>query len=80
MRDTPDDSFDVSITSPPYNRRRNDKYSHYNDTLTDYRGFLSSTIKELIRVTEGNVYFNIQKNYYNLKRKKNYWRENTTDK
>lgn len=59
------DSVDVSFTSPPYNRKRNDKYEHYNDTLNDYYTFLCSFTDELLRVTKRHVFINIQKNYYN---------------
>ena len=60
-----DNSIDVVFTSPPYNRKRNDKYAFYEDTKTDYFEFLVSVIDECLRVTKGNVYFNIMKNYYN---------------
>ncbi len=33
----PDDFVDVVITSPPYNRKRNDKYAHYDDRIKDYQ-------------------------------------------
>ena len=65
MRDIPDKSVDICFTSPPYNRKRNDKYENYDDDIEDYFGFLVSIIDELIRVSRGNVFFNIQKNYYN---------------
>jgi len=65
MKDIPDGSVDISFTSPPYNRKRNDKYDNYDDTIEDYFGFLLQSIDELIRITKGNVFFNIQKNYYN---------------
>ena len=60
-----DDCVDVSFTSPPYNRKRNDKYSSYDDTLQDYFGFLCDFTRELLRVTRGPVFVNIQKNFYN---------------
>ena len=60
-----DNTFDVAFTSPPYNRKRNDKYTHYDDQINDYFTFLVSNIKEMIRVTKGNVFLNVQKNYYN---------------
>jgi len=60
-----DSSVDHIFTSPPYNRKRNDKYEFYDDTLTDYIGFLRESIKQSIRVSKGFVFFNIQKNYYN---------------
>ena len=60
-------SVDVVFTSPPYNRKRNDKYKYYNDTKADYYDFLVTVIDESIRVSKGNVYVNIMKNYYNKK-------------
>ena len=64
MKDIPDKSIDISFTSPPYNRKRNDKYKFYNDTIDDYLSFLKSFTDELLRVTKGNVFVYIQKNYY----------------
>jgi len=29
------DNVDIVFTSPPYNRKRNDKYSDYDDTFCD---------------------------------------------
>ncbi len=60
-----DKSFDVTFTSPPYNRKRNDKYSLYNDNINDYYEFLVSFTDECLRVTKRHVLVNIQKNYYN---------------
>jgi len=60
-----DGSIDIVFTSPPYNRKRNDKYSFYEDTKIDYYEFLVNVIDESIRVSKGNVYINIMKNYYN---------------
>lgn len=65
MKTIPHKSIDVCFTSPPYNRKRNDKYENYNDTLDDYFGFLVEAIDQMRRVTRGNVFINIQKNYYN---------------
>lgn len=67
MSSMKDNSVDVTFTSPPYNRKRNDKYSFYDDTIKDYYSFLRNFIDESIRVTKGNVFVNIQKNYYNKK-------------
>jgi len=67
MKKLEDDSVTHVFTSPPYNRKRNDKYSHYEDTLTDYKTFLTSTIDESLRLSTDYVFFNIQKNYYNKK-------------
>lgn len=60
-----DDSVDHVFTSPPYNRRRNDKYAFYNDTLADYYGFLLKVIEEARRVAKKYVFLNLQINYYN---------------
>lgn len=60
-----DKTVDVSFTSPPYNRKRNDKYKFYDDTLTNYFEFLCGFTDELLRITRGNTFVNIQKNYYN---------------
>lgn len=65
MQVVKDNSFDVVFTSPPYNRERNDKYSHYNDTQKDYFSFLVRAIGESLRIAKGNVFFNVQTNYYN---------------
>ena len=61
----PDNSVDIVFTSPPYNRKRNDKYTYYDDTIKDYFGFLVRVIQESMRVARGHVFINIQKNYYN---------------
>jgi len=58
-------SIDHVFTSPPYNRKRNDKYTHYTDIIDDYYGMLCRLIDESIRVSRGFVFINIQKNYYN---------------
>lgn len=60
-----DNSIDMTFTSPPYNRKRNDKYEFYDDTLDDYLSWLESITKQLRRVTKGHVFINLQKNYYN---------------
>jgi modification methylase len=65
MKDMPDKSIDMVFTSPPYNRKRNDKYAHYDDTVIDYYGLIKESIEESLRVSKGYVIFNIQKNYYN---------------
>ena len=58
-------SVDHVITSPPYNRKRNDKYNNYDDDVDNYYVFLKNSIDESLRVAEKYVFFNIQKNYYN---------------
>lgn len=65
MKKMEDNSVDVSFTSPPYNRKRNDKYEFYNDDMQDYFGFLCNFTDELLRVTKKHVFINIQKTYYN---------------
>lgn len=65
LRTMEDDSVDHIVTSPPYNRKRNDKYKNYNDQLVDYHEFLSNLIDEYLRVTREYVFFNIQKTMYN---------------
>jgi DNA modification methylase len=60
-----DKTIDHVFTSPPYNRKRNDKYAFHDDRLVNYYEFLKLTIDECLRVTKGFVFFNIQKNYYN---------------
>ena len=67
MEKIPDDSFDYVFTSPPYNRKRNDKYNNHKDISLDYFGLLSKAINETLRICSGNVFFNIQTNYYNKK-------------
>lgn len=58
-------SIDIAFTSPPYNRKRNDKYANYNDQIADYYGFCKKAIEELRRIVNGYVIFNLQANYYN---------------
>lgn len=65
MKNLPDNSIDVAFTSPPYNRKRNDKYMYYDDTVSDYYGFLLRTIENLRRIVRGHIFLNVQTNYYN---------------
>lgn len=67
MKELPDDSVDVTFTSPPYNRKRNDKYDHYNDQINDYFGFLCAFTDECLRITKRHVIVNVQKNFYQKK-------------
>lgn len=62
-----DKTVDVVFTSPPYNRKRNDKYAEYDDTIEDYYKFLCDATDELLRVCKKYVIINLQKNYYNKK-------------
>lgn len=66
-----DKSFDWCLTSPPYNRKRNDKYTFYDDVIVDYKTFLKENISEMLRITRKGVFFNIQTTYYN--RNDVYW-------
>lgn len=65
MKQISDKSVDVAFTSPPYNRKRNDKYSNYSDTKDDYFGFIVDFTNELIRTTKKWCIINLQTNYYN---------------
>ena len=65
MGNIPDKSVDVSFTSPPYNRIRNDTYDFYDDTKEDYYKFLTDVTDELLRVTKGYCIVNIQCNHFN---------------
>lgn len=60
-----DKSVNHTFTSPPYNRKRNDKYEHYDDNIEDYFNWLCNVIDECLRVSKEYVFFNIMKNYYN---------------
>ena len=57
--------MNVVLTSPPYNRIRNDKYDHYNDTLTDYYGLLVNFTDECLRVAKDKVIVNLQQSHFN---------------
>ena len=46
MQDMPDYSVNYVLTSPPYNRKRNDKYKLYNDQIADYFTFNKEVIKK----------------------------------
>lgn len=67
LKQLKDKSVDHILTSPPYNRKRNDKYEHHDDRIDDYFTFLCNIIDDCIRVSNGYVFFNIMKNYYNKK-------------
>jgi site-specific DNA-methyltransferase (adenine-specific) len=58
-------SVDFTLTSPPYNRKRNDKYSLYNDVIDDYFAFNVEVIQSLQRITKNYIFYNLQTNYYN---------------
>lgn len=60
-----DEQFDTVFTSPPYNRKRNDKYEDFTDISDNYFNFLVESIEQCLRVCKGNVFYNLQKNFYN---------------
>tara|TARA_R100000734_G_C3304683_1_gene95193 strand:+ start:576 stop:1253 length:678 start_codon:yes stop_codon:yes gene_type:complete len=60
-------SVDMVVTSPPYNRKRNDKYENHTDKQNNYVMFLQKTISECLRICKGNIFLNVQKNTYNMK-------------
>lgn len=66
MGNIPDNSIDVVFTSPPYNRKRNDKYANYNDDV-DWNFLLNNTVYHSFKILkdDGFLFLNIQKNYYN---------------
>ena len=60
-----DNSVDYSFTSPPYNRKRNDKYSDFTDINENWLQLNIDVITQLLRVTKNHIFYNIQANYYN---------------
>jgi len=54
-----------TLTSPPYNRKRNDKYANYKDVREDWFDWMCEVIDKLLLITEDYVFFNVQKTYYN---------------
>ena len=60
-----DNSMDYSFTSPPYNRKRNDKYAEFTDINDDWLQLNIEVITNLLRVTKKHVFYNLQTNYYN---------------
>ena len=56
---------DYVVTSPPYNRKRNDKYKNYNDTLKNWYELNVNVIDKLLKITSEYIFYNIQPNYYN---------------
>lgn len=58
-------SVDYCLTSPPYNRKRNDKYLKFTDINLNWYKLNIDVITELLRVTKKHIFYNIQANYYN---------------
>ena len=65
MKEIPDNFFDYAFTSPPYNRKRNDKYEKYDDRNENYYEFLVKISHTLMRKVKNHVFLNLQTNYYN---------------
>ena len=65
MKTMEDKTIDFVLTSPPYNRKRNDKYELYDDLIVDYYEFNVEVINQLLRLTKNYVFYNIQTNFYN---------------
>lgn len=65
MKQMEDNSVDVSFTSPPYNRIRNDTYAFYDDTKDDYYEFICEITDECLRLSKKQVIVNIQANHFN---------------
>jgi len=63
----PNKSVDYSFTSPPYNRKRNDKYGHFVDVNENWLQFNIEVLNHLLRITKKHIFYNIQANYYNRK-------------
>lgn len=59
------DSLDVAFTSPPYNRKQNDKYKEYDDVLDDYLSLIVDTTNEMLRICKKLVIVNIQSTHWN---------------
>ena len=72
LRELPNKCVDYAFTSPPYNRKRNDKYELYDDIRDDYYYFVCTCIEEMLRITKNHVFVNIQTNYYNRAKKRNH--------
>jgi DNA modification methylase len=60
-------SVDYSFTSPPYNRKRNDKYKQFKDINENWLQLNMDVINELLRISKKHVFYNVQANYYNRK-------------
>jgi len=60
-----DNEVDYIFTSPPYNRKRNDKYDLFNDNSSDYYETLHTLFLESLRVARKTAFINIMRSYYN---------------
>ena len=60
-----DRSVDYSFTSPPYNRKRNDKYRDFTDRNENWLQLNIDVLNQLLRITKRHIFYNLQANYYN---------------
>ena len=62
LRNQPDRSIDIVVTSPPYNK--NIAYNTYNDRRQDYLGWMAEITTELCRVLvpQGHFFLNLAGN------------------
>lgn len=67
IKTIPDKSVDIAFFSPPYNRKRNDEYTNYEDTKGNYYEFLVGIIEALKPKIKRHIFLNIQANYYTEK-------------
>lgn len=67
IKENPGAKFDYGFTSPPYNRKRNDKYEHYEDKNPEWLEMNKEVIKYLIKSCSKHIFYNIQSNIYNRK-------------
>ena len=58
---------DYCLTSPPYNRKRKDKYEHYKDDIDDWLNFNITAIDFLLKIVKKHIFYNVQATYYNKK-------------
>ena len=56
---------DFIFTSPPYNRKRNDKYQNYSDNISDYFHFLTKFTDLSLDIVKNHLILNLQTTYYN---------------
>lgn len=70
LKSLPNNSIDLTVTSPPYNKRNkttgwlvsNEKYSHFDDHMQeeDYQAWQLDIVSELFRITKpgGSLFYN----------------------
>ena len=73
ISEMPENSVDHVFTSPPYNIGRSrsldskarGKYKHFSDNKDNYLDWCTEIIDQLLRITKGYVFWNIQANALN---------------